>query len=57
MNANSVPGRRRTGFRAEGEQWFRREGEQFSPEPGMAFAIPGMFFLSGTAALDITPAQ
>ena len=32
------------------------EGERFSSEPGMAFTMPGMFF-TGTAALDITPAQ
>jgi hypothetical protein len=35
-------GARRTGFRAEGEKRFRREGERFSPEPGMAFALPGI---------------
>jgi hypothetical protein len=40
----------------EGERRFRREGERFSPDPGMAFTIPGMFFKS-TTALDIIPAQ
>jgi len=42
-NVKTIPGRWRKRFRAEGEQRFRREGERFSPEPGMAFAFPGMF--------------
>src|SRR6266850_613426 len=34
---------RESAFREEGEQRFRREAEQFSAEPGMVFAMPGMF--------------
>jgi hypothetical protein len=57
-------GGEREGFRGEGERDSGLkvnsdsdgEGERFSPEPGMAFTMPGMFS-TGTATLDIIPAQ
>jgi hypothetical protein len=42
MIPNGVPGRSRTGFRYEGEQWFRDEAEQFQADPGIVFGFAGM---------------
>ena len=51
MHAKTIPVLTPTGLRTEGKQGFQRVGERFSSDPGMTFAMSGIF--SRRAALHI----